>query len=359
MKINKIKNYYKSIYIFFIFFSLIIFFFYTSNANSKAYKIENIEVSKPFEIKFDKNKVIDEGFYKAFEELMLLIVNSSDQIKISNIKLSEIKAMIESFTIKEEKFINEIYYLNLGVSFNKKQILKFLEIKNIFPSIPNKKKILFIPIIIEEKKKDLFIFNNNKLYDEWLNYNESYHLIEYILPTEDLEDLNIIKEKYDQIEEYDFKEITSKYSLEDSIVSILFKKDNDLRVISRITIKDKVFLKNKSFKSIDLNDTNQVAKIVQNLKKDYEDYWKNSNLINTSLKLPLKIGIKSTDKQKIYKFENILNQQDLVYDFSIIRYNKNFIIYNVIFNGTPIIFLEKMRENDFNIDTQNKIWTLE
>ena len=56
---------------------------------------------------------------------MLLIVNSSDQIKISNIKLSEIKAMIESFTIKEEKFINEIYYLNLGVSFNKKQILKF------------------------------------------------------------------------------------------------------------------------------------------------------------------------------------------------------------------------------------------
>ena len=71
MKINKIKNYYKSIYIFFIFFSLIIFFFPTSHANSKAYNIENIEVSKPFEIKFDKNKVIDEGFFKAFEELNL------------------------------------------------------------------------------------------------------------------------------------------------------------------------------------------------------------------------------------------------------------------------------------------------
>ncbi len=359
MKINKIKNYHKSIYIFFIFFSLIIFFFSTINANSKAYKIENIEVSKPFEMKFDKNKVIDEGFYKAFEELMLLIVNSSDQIKISNIKLSEIKAMIESFTIKEEKFIDEIYYLNLGVSFNKKQILKFLEIKNIFPSIPNKKKILFIPIIIEEKKKDLFIFNNNKLYDEWLSYNESYHLIEYILPTEDLEDLSLIKEKYDQIEEYDFKEITNKYSLEDSIVLILFKKDNDVRVISRITIKDKVFLKNKLFESINLNDINQVAKIIQNLKNDYEDYWKNLNLINTSLKLPLSIKIKSTNKQKIFKFENILNDQDLIYDFSILKYNKDFIIYNLIFNGTPNIFLKKMQDNGFNINTQNKIWILE
>ena len=32
--------------------------------------------------------------------------------------------------------------------------------------------------------------------------------------------------------------------------SILFKKDNDVRVISRITIKDKVFLKNKLFENI-------------------------------------------------------------------------------------------------------------
>ena len=359
MKINKIKNNYKSIYIFFIFFSLIIFFFSTSNANSKAYKIENIEVSKPFEMKFDKNKVIDEGFKKAFEELILLIVNSSDQIKISNIKLSEIKAMIESFTIKEEKFINEIYYLNLGVSFNKKQILKFLEIKNIFPSIPNKKKFLFIPIIIEEEKKDLFIFNKNKLYDEWLSYNESYHLIEYILPTEDLEDLNIIKEKYDQIEEYDFKEITNKYSLEDSIVSILFKKDNDVRVISRITIKNKVFLKNRLFESMNLNDINQVAKIIQNLRNDYEDYWKNLNLINTSLKLPITIKIKNENKQKIFNFERFIDEQELIYDFSIIKYNKDFIIYDVIFNGTPNIFLEKMQENGFNIDAQNKIWILE
>ena len=147
--------------------------------------------------------------------------------------------------------------------------------------------------------------------------------------------------------------------MEDSIVSILFKKDNDVRVISRITIKDKVFLKNKLFENINLNDINQVAKIIQNLRNDYEDYWKNLNLINTSLKLPLTIKIKNENKQKIFNFENIINEQDLIYDFSIIKYNKDFIIYNVIFNGTPNIFLKKMQENDFNIDTQNKIWTLE
>ena len=358
MKIIKIKNNYKTIYIFFIFLSLIIFFFSTDKAYSKAYKIDNVEISKPFEIQFDRNKVIDIGFRKAFRELMLLIVNSTDQIKVNNIKLSEIKAMIESFTIKEEKFINEIYYLNLGVSFNKKKIFRFLEKKNIFPSVPNKKKFLFIPIIIEEKKRDLFIFNKNKIYSEWLNNSESFHLIEYILPTEDLEDLNIIKERYDEVEQYDFKEITNKYSLENSIISLIFKKDNDLRVLSRITIKDNTFLKNELFENINLENIEQVSKIIKRLKNDYEDYWKNSNLINTSLKLPLVIKVSSEDKLNVSNFEKVLEKQDLVYDFFISKFDKDYIIYNITFNGTPVIFLKYMQENDFSFDTQNKVWIL-
>ena len=90
---------------------------------------------------FDKSRVIDKGFNKAFLELISLIVNSSDQKKIRQTKLNEIKGMVETFSIKEEKFINEIYYVNLGVSFNKKKVFKYLEEKNIFPSIPIKKKI--------------------------------------------------------------------------------------------------------------------------------------------------------------------------------------------------------------------------
>jgi hypothetical protein len=47
--------------------------------------------------------------------------------------------MIETFSIKEEKFIDEIYYLTLNVSFNKKKLFNLLESKNIFPSLPIKK----------------------------------------------------------------------------------------------------------------------------------------------------------------------------------------------------------------------------
>ena len=119
-----IKNIFsKTLYIFFSYLSLIIFFFSTTKVIGKAFDINDIDISSPFEINFDKNEVIDDGFKKAFFQLISSILNSSDQKKINKIKLNEIKGMIESFSIKEEKFINEIYHLSLGVSFNKKKFL--------------------------------------------------------------------------------------------------------------------------------------------------------------------------------------------------------------------------------------------
>ena len=272
--------------------------------------------------------------------------------------LNEIKGMIESFSIKEEKFINEIYHLSLSVSFNKKKVFKFLERKSIFPSIPIKNKFLFIPIVVDEKERDLLVFNNNKIFNKWNDDKKKTELIEYILPTEDLEDINLIKKNYDNIEQYNFKEITDKYYLDDSIISLIFKNETEVRVLSRITVNEKVIIKNQSFSNLDLNDEAEVKNIINNLKIIYEDYWKNYNKINTSIKLSLNIKLNTLNNSKISNFEKILNKGDLIYDFTIYKFNKDFIYYEVIFNGTPDFFLKTMKDNDFNFDTQNKIWIL-
>ncbi len=133
------KKYLKNLYIFFVFLSLTLFFFSTDKTEAKSFSVDNIEISKPFEINFDKNKVIDKGFIKAFSELIFTITISSDHKVVKNTKLNEIKGMIESFSIKEEKFIDEIYYLNLGVSFNKKKFLDTWRIKIFFHQFHKKK----------------------------------------------------------------------------------------------------------------------------------------------------------------------------------------------------------------------------
>ena len=356
--IIRFKNFSHFLYIFFVFLSLNIFFFSTAKVEAKSFDVKNIEISKPFEINFNKNEVIDDGFMEAFSNLITTITVSSDQALIKGIKLAEIKGMIESFSVKEEKFIDETYYVNLSVNFNKKKIFNYLENKNVFPSIPNRKKFLLFPIIIEENNDNLIAFSENNLFNNWNKHNKKSHLLEYLLPTEDLEDLNLIKKNYETIEKYDFEEITRKYNLDDSIVTLVFKNNDNIRILSRITIEDKVVLKNLTFSNLNLNDKDDVSNLISKLKITYEDHWKTYNRINTSIKLPIFVKLDSNDNSKVSNFEKILKEINLIYDYFVLKFDRNHIYYQIIFNGTPNLFLKLMKDKNFVFSTQNKTWVL-
>ena len=350
--------YIKRLYIFFSSLALIIFFFSTEIVKAKSFEINNIEISQPFEINFDKNKVIDLGFRNAFFELIYSLIKSSDFEKIDSVKLNEIKSMIETFSIQEEKFIDQKYYLSLGVSFNKKKIFKYLEKKNIFPSQILKERFLFIPIIIDENGDGISIFSDNPIYVNWNKINKKYHLIDYLLPSEDLEDLNLIKEKLDSIETYDFNEITKKYFVKNSIISLIFKSKNEVRILTKIYNNKNEIIKNNSFKNINIDNEADLNFLISNLKNLFEDTWKKVNEINTSIKVPITLKIKNDDLKKSNNFELFLNEIDLVSDYSIQKFDKEFIFYEVLFNGTVQNFINIMKNKEYNLNTQKKVWII-
>ena len=359
MSIKFSMHFIKHLYIFFSIQALIIFFFSTAQVQGKSFEITDIEISKPFENNFDKNDVIDSGFKKAFLELIYTLVKSSDFKKIEPINLNQIKSMVESFSIQEEKFIEQVYYVNLGVSFNKKKIFNFLNKRNIFPSQIIKETFLFIPIIIDENVNDLIIFSNNPIYNGWKDKSEKYELIDYLLPTEDLEDFNIIKGNLDDIETYDFREITKKYFLKNSIISLIFKSNNEIRVLSKIYYEENEIIKNDSFQNFDLNNEKNLYSLISNLKNSFEDTWKKLNEINTSIKLPIFIKIKNDDLKKSNNFEVALNDIELVNGYSVQKFDKEFIFYEVLFNGTVQNFINIMKNKNYKLNTQKKVWIIE
>ena len=119
------------------------------------------------------------------------------------------------------------------------------------------------------------------------------------------------------------------------------------------------FSDKKNVDYININNTDQMKNIINDLKIVYEDYWKNFNEINTSIKLPIYIKIKSFDSLKVSNFEETLDKTNLIYDFFILKFDKDFIYYQVTFNGTRDNFLKLMRDKNFNFNTQNKTWILE
>ena len=357
MRLNiKLFNY-RRLYIHFCFLALLNIFFSTENIQAKTFSINDIEISAPFEINFDKNNIIDEGFLQAFDRLVLSTVQTKDQNKLNKVSLGLIKGMIETFSIKEEKFIDEVYYLSLNVSFNKKKVLNLMERKNIFPSLPVKKNIFFLPIIVDNNKDEISIFSENYIFNNWNSNNQKYHLLRYILPTEDLEDFNLIKKNSKYLESYNFNEIIKKYNLDEYIISIIFKENNLVKVLNKINFNQEEDIKNTSFQNLDIDNNQDADELVKNLKTIYENYWKSKNEINTSVKISLTISVNNNNTE-IKKFEEILDNMDMVYDFYIYKLNNKNSFYKIIYNGLPDHFLKVMKNKRYEFDIQDQIWVL-
>ena len=48
----------------------------------------------------------------------------------------------------------------------------------------------------------------------------------------------------------------------------------------------------------------------------------------------------------------------MIYSYTISKFDRDFIYYQIIFNGTPNIFLKTMSDNKLFFNTQNKVWSL-
>ena len=159
------NNYYKILSCTIICLStLIVLTILTTGAQSKNFKIEDIEISEPFDADFNKEKVINKAFFEAFKELTSSIIATKDKQKIKYSKLNEIKYLVESFEIKNESFLDKKYIAKINVNFNKKRTLNFFEKKNIFPSLKKKRDFLTILIFIDNDNNQIFLFENNPFY---------------------------------------------------------------------------------------------------------------------------------------------------------------------------------------------------
>ena len=287
-----------------------------------------------------------------------MITTSGNRNKIKTISIQELKGMIDSFTISDEKFVNNEYFAKLETTFNKKKIFNFLERKNVFPSMPRRNKVLLVPILVDTETDNIYLFNDNIFYKKWNNENKNYQLLDYFLPSEDLEDLNKIQEMSKSIDTYDFLNLITKYDVDDHIILIIYKSKNEIKILSKINLNNSLKVHNHEYSEINLDDDKDFQKVLENLKITYEDYWKKNNEINTSIKLPLIISIESKNHKKIIQLEEMFDTSDLISDFFILKFDSENIQYRVIYNGSPKKFLNTMNKNNFNLDVKNKIWII-
>ena len=127
-----------------------------------------------------------------------------------------------------------------------------------------------------------------------------------------------------------------------------------LKLASRI----KKIIKNNSFSDFDYSNDDEIKVLIGKLKIIYEDLWKDYNQINTSIRFPLLVKVNNQNLDVSSKFEKILNEIDLIGKYSIHKFDRDYIYYEILFNGTPKNFLNIMKNQNYSFDTQKKIWVL-
>ena len=66
-----------------------------------------------------------------------------------------------------ESFINKKYKVKLEVQFDRKKVIKYLDKKNIFSSLPKEIETLIFPILVDTKNNEVYYFNQNIFYNLW------------------------------------------------------------------------------------------------------------------------------------------------------------------------------------------------
>ena len=352
------KVYITKISLIFIFFFNILIFFSTENAFSRTYIIKNIDIIEPYDLNFKKDKVVDRAFIEAFKIIISKVLISENLKKINNYDLEAIRTMIKSFSITNEEFIDNKYHAKFNVFFEKKKLINYFHKLNIITSVPIDKNVFFLPILINLNNNEIKMFNENKFYAEWEKIKDNSYLIRYILPDEDLDDYNYIKQNLQDIESYDFKEILSKYDNENYIVSVFLINDNNLDILSKISFNNNISINKSKFENIDFKIQENFNKIILDLKKTYEDKWKVENQINLSIKLPLKISIITKNIDLIKNFEDDLKSSDLIYDYNIESMSKNKTLFKIIYNGNPDRLIKNLKGKNYNLDFSGETWII-
>ncbi|MBH90738.1 MAG: hypothetical protein CMG67_01325 [Candidatus Marinimicrobia bacterium] len=344
----------------FLFLIILLFYFKTQNisANQNTFIVDNIEVKGEVigDRILNRERYLNIGFKKGFKNLIISLLRKSDQKNILSTDLEKIKSLIGNYSIADEKISDGEYNLKLSIVFDKEKILQFFYDKKIPYSISSKLKIIVYPILITDS--EIQLFSQNKFFEEWNIENKDFENINFILPIENIEDINFLKKHIDDLEETDLSSLVDNYEIKNSTILILRYDKKKLNVFLKTNLAGLKKINNIEIKVEDLDNKEVRADLIKNLKFYINDLWKDENLVDTSVPAFLTILVKlnrpDTLKEITSKFKNI----NFIESYSVDELNKDLAKIKIRYLGKIKNLQKGFLENGFELKIDHDQWIL-
>jgi hypothetical protein len=219
---------------------ILIILFKTGNvlSDNNIFNVNNIEISK--EISGNKEKLANLAFKKGFNELISRLLLEEDFKKVSSTNLNQIKGLISYYQIKNKED-EENNNIKFNIFFDKDKIHNFFYQKNILYSDIVNTDIMIFPLLISDKQ--YFIYTKNYFYENW-NKESVNDLIQYTLPTENIESIQKIKLNRESIYKINVDDFFKEYNLDNKVFAAININQKVAKVFLNIKTAGKKLNKN-------------------------------------------------------------------------------------------------------------------
>ena len=339
-------------------FFIIVIFIKTGNVLSKEniFDVNNVEIIK--NLNFTNQELANQAIKKGFEKLKEKILLEQDLNKLDNISPSQLTNLVKYYqVINDENENNDENKIIFNIFFDKEKLHNLFFEKNIFYSEISDKEVFLLPVIMI--KDQVFVYNNNLFYEKW---NEIYNgtLIEFIIPIENIEVLQKINLKKDNILDISLKNLFPEYEKNNlAFVIIDYSNQQNVKIYLKTNILGKSFNKNLNIKNKDLNLTQLTEKIVLGVSKELINLVKSKNLIDVRTPSFINTKLLINRKSNLVELNKRLEKIDSIENIFVQEFNNEYVLLKIKYLGKLEKIMSLLKQEKVILKLINDQWSLQ
>jgi hypothetical protein len=337
-------------------FFILIVFLETGNvlSNTNIFNVNNIEIEKKG--KSNNDELANQAIEKGFKELLDKILLKEDSKKLAELKFFEIKELVTYYQVSNIITNKNIEKINYNISFDKDKIHNLFYNKKISYSEITNKELFILPIL--RKNNQIFIYNQNYFYNNW---NEIYdnEIIEFIIPLENIEIIQKINLKRDNLFDLQLKTIFQEYL--DKNLAIALIEDNNFKkekIYLKTKILGKIIVKNITVERFELDKKKFYDKIIVEIKKEITNTVKSQNLIDVRAPSFLNAKFIISEKSNLVELNARLKKIDLIESIYIQKFNNKTVNLKIKYLGKLDRIKRELENQKINLRLIDDQWSI-
>ena len=340
-----------------IFIIILAFFIKTETiiSSENIFYVNNIELIKDAKTSSEEltNKAIAKGFERLGEKILL----TEDIKKLSILKFSQIKDLVSYYQITtkndgSEKTDTKIY----NIFFDKDKIHNLFFNLGIFYSEISNKEFYFLPVL--KKDDQSFIYNKNFFYQNW-NFINQNKIIEFILPIENIEVIQKINKKKENLLDLDLGEIFKEYSNNNyGIVFIDINNPKREKIYLKTKILGKDIDKSLEIKNSNLENEIYYEKIISEVSVAILNLVKSQNLIDVRTPSFLNTKLIINKKNNLEVLNKRIKKIDAINNIYVQELNKDYILIKLKYLGKLEKIISQLKKNRIILEQRENEWSL-